>query len=87
VTCMLLSGIAPYTRGEAVATISHSSFEQSFHSPIKGWHAFGANPRETLIKSKNQISYGFVYIASSSSSLHSSLFASDDSLLCMKIQE
>ena len=43
--------------------------------------------RETLIKSQNQISYGFLYIASSSSSLNSSLFASDDSLLCIKIQE
>ena len=36
-----------------------------------------ANPRETLIKSQNQISYGFLYIASSTSSLNSSLFASN----------
>ena len=43
--------------------------------------------RETLIKSQSQISYGSLYIASSSSSLNSLLFASDDSSLCIKIQE
>ena len=43
--------------------------------------------KETLIKSQSRISHGFLYIASSSSSLNSSLFASDDSLLCIKIQE
>ena len=41
----------------------------------------------TLIKSQNQISYGFLYIASSTSSLNSSLFASNVSSLCIKIQE
>ncbi len=56
---------------------------------IKGPRAPWSNPesRETLIQSQSQISYGFLYIASSSSSLNSSLFASDDSLLCIKIQE
>ena len=44
-------------------------------------------PWETLIQSQSRISYGFLYIASSSSSLNSSLFASADSLLCIKIQE
>ena len=43
--------------------------------------------KETLIKLQNQISYGFLYIASSTSSLNSSLFASNVSLLCIKIQE
>ena len=43
--------------------------------------------RETLIKSQNQISYGFLSIASSTSFLNSSLFASDISSLCIKIQE
>ncbi|MDD6959123.1 MAG: hypothetical protein PUI60_06800, partial [Dialister sp.] len=43
--------------------------------------------KETLIQSQSRISYGFLYIASSLSSLNSSLFASDDSLLCIKIQE
>ena len=42
---------------------------------------------ETLIKSQSQISYGFLYIASSSFSLNSSLFASNDSSLCIKIQK
>ena len=46
-----------------------------------------ADARETLIKSQNQISYGFLYIASSTSSLNSSLFASNVSSLCIKIQE
>ena len=43
--------------------------------------------RETLIKSQNQISYGFLSIASSTSFLNSSLFASNVSSLCIKIQE
>ncbi len=43
--------------------------------------------RETLIQSQNQISYGFLYIASSTLSLNSSLFASNVSSLCIKIQE
>ena len=43
-----------------------------------------ARVKETLIKSQSRISHGFLYIASSSSSLNSSLFASDDSLLCIK---
>ena len=43
--------------------------------------------RETLIKSQSQISHGFLYIASSSSSLNSLLFASDDSSRSIKIQE
>ena len=46
-----------------------------------------ARVKETLIKSQSRISHGFLYIASSSSSLNSSLFASDDSSLCIKIQE
>lgn len=43
-----------------------------------------ADARETLIKSQNQFSYGFLYIASSTSSLNSSLFASNVSSLCIK---
>ena len=43
--------------------------------------------KETLIKSQSRISHGFLYMASSSSSLNSLLFASDDSSLCIKIQE
>ncbi len=42
---------------------------------------------ETLIQSQNQISYGFLYIASSTFSLNSSLFAPSVSSLCIKIQE
>ena len=41
----------------------------------------------TLIQSQNQISYGFLYISSSTFSLNSSLFASNVSSLCIKIQE
>ena len=43
--------------------------------------------KETLIQSQNQISYGFLYIVSSTFSLNSSLFASNVSSLCIKIQE
>ena len=43
--------------------------------------------KETLIQSQSRISHGFLYMASSSSSLNSLLFASDDSSLCIKIQE
>ena len=43
--------------------------------------------RETLIQSQNQISYGFLYIALSTLSLNSSLFASNVSSLCINIQE
>ena len=46
-----------------------------------------ARVKETLIKSQSRISHGFLYIASSSSSLNSLLFASDDSSLCIRIQE
>ena len=40
--------------------------------------------RKTLIKSQNQILYGFLYIVSSTFSLNSSLFAPSVSSLCIK---
>ena len=43
--------------------------------------------KETLIQSQNQISYGFLYIVSSTFSLNSSLFAPSVSSLCIKAQE
>ena len=43
--------------------------------------------RETLIQSQNQISYGFLYIVSSTFSLNSSLFTPSVSSLCIKNQE
>ena len=55
----------------------HHIISTNFHNGFK----------ETLIKSQNQISYGFLYIASSTFSLNSSLFASNVSSLCIKNQE
>ncbi len=43
--------------------------------------------KETLIQSQSQIYMYFYYIASSLHSLNSSIFASTDCLLCLKIQE
>ena len=43
--------------------------------------------KETLIQSQNQISYGFLYIASSTFFLNSPLFAPSVSSLYIKIQE
>ena len=56
----------------------------AFHHPERRKTSY---VKETLIKSQNQISYGFLYIVSSTFSLNSSLFASNVSSLYIKIQE
>ena len=62
-------------------------FYAEHHAPWNRRSFSGMGSRETLIQSQSRISHGFLYMASSSSSLNSLLFASDDSSLCIKIQE